>query len=204
MTGVNAMFRAFVLAAALFSLAGCAGQSIGYTRSETATVVVGFEYVGEPVGLLKTCPLGRFLGAFAGNFNLVFDKLDAKNDSGLFDSVYAMNGRCSFSDAPASARYTVMYLAPGRHVLRGVYNAENRPLIRFSNSPVIAVAAGEVLYVGDVKFSGQFERFGRIGGSRFWVDINEEEARAVLRADNVPADKMIVRPMQFNQTPVYQ
>jgi hypothetical protein len=203
MRGVNAMLRAFVLAAAVFLLAGCASQSVGYNKSETATVVVGFEYVGAPVGLLKTCPLGRFLGGYTGNAYLVFDKLDANNDSGLFDRVFASNGRCSFRDSPTSTRYTVMYLAPGRHVLRGVYNANNRAVVRFSNTPVLSVAAGDILYIGDVYFSGLFDADGR-AGARFWVEINEDEARAVLRADNAPADQMVVRPMQFSQTPVYQ
>lgn len=198
------MLRAFVLAAAIFLLAGCAGQSIGYARSELATVVVGFEYAGEPVGALKTCPLGKFLGVGAGNFNLAFEKLDAKNDSGLFDRVFALNGSCSFSSSPATERYTVMRLAQGRHLLSGVFNASNRAVFRFSNSPVITVAAGEVLYIGDVKFSGRFASFGRIDEARFWVDLNEEDARAVLRADGLSADQMVVRPMRFRQTPVYQ
>ena len=197
------MLRAFVLAATAILLAGCASQAIGYNKSETATVVVGFEYVGAPAGLLKTCPLGRFLGAYTGNAYLVFDQLDEKNNSGLFDRVFASNGRCSFRDSPASTRYTVMYLAPGRHVLRGVYNANNRAVVRFSNSPVISVAAGEVLYIGDVYFSGLFDADGR-AGARFWVEINEDEARAVLRTDNARADQMVVRPMQLDQRPVYQ
>ena len=197
------MLRVFVLAAALFPLAGCVGQSVGYTRSETGTVVVGFEYVGEPVGLLKTCPLGRFMGAFTGNANLVFEQLDIKNNIGLFSDVFASNGRCSFSDSPTTARYTVLYLAPGRHALRGVFNANYRTVVSFSNSPVISVAAGEILYIGDVNFSGVYGGGGR-AGARFWVEINEDDARVAVRDADLPADKMVVRPMQLDQRPVYQ
>jgi hypothetical protein len=194
------------LAVALFMLAGCVttgpdGKPIDNTP---ALVIVGFVYTGEQRTALGGCHVGRF-GPFAGNYNLDFFKLDANNRTSLlFGRVFAMDGACEPANSPTAARYNFLELAPGRHLLAGITNASLQQWIRFRNAPIITVAPGEVVYVGDVTFSGTFSRTQISGAEPLFVNT-EAGARAALAARQGPVDRLTTRLMTVPEArPVYQ
>lgn len=210
------MARTFALALVLSLLAGCANQSLtgdapdsttagsGTGGAEKGLVIVGFVYTGEPFGPLKTCPLGRASPLFLARYNLVFSELDANNQTSWFKRALASDGACEFRNSAPAARYSFVSVNPGRHVLGGIVSDGGRTRVAFSNPPVISVAAGEVVYIGDVMFAAEIHFGDSITNARFSVALTANDARAALAARNLPADRMVVRPLEIVSRPTYQ
>lgn len=200
------MIRIPALALAASLLAGCVttgpdGQPVDNTPG---LVIIGFVYTGEHRTPLGGCPLGRNFGVFTGPFNLDILKLDANNRTNFFQRQLVPDGVCQALNPPPAARYNFMTVSPGRHLLGGITNGNFQTVVRFINAPVITVAPGEVVYVGDVTFDGLFER-GSVVSADFKVVNTEADARAALGARGIPPERMVVRPLEITAPrPNYQ
>lgn len=166
-------------------------------------VIIGFVYTGEQRTAMGGCPLGR-LGPFTGPYNLDIFWLDENNRTNFFFRQLVPDGVCRGLNPPPAARYNFMSLAPGRHLLAGITNASFQPVVRFTNAPVVTVAPGEVVYVGDVTFDATFSR-GSITDATFSVVDTQADARAALAARGIAPERMVVRPLEFpTPRPNYQ
>lgn len=203
-SALAAVRRLAVAAAAATFLAGCVttapdGKPIDNTPG---LVIVGFAYTGSQRTPLGSCPVGRW-GPFAGHYNLDFFKLDENNQTAWYRRQMAYDGVCESADAPTPARYNFLELSPGRYQLDGVTNSSLQPLIILRNAPKFTVGPGEVIYIGDVTFDGQFGRTG-ITNARLVMVNTAESARAALAARNGPVDRMVVRQLEIINRPNYQ
>ncbi|MFN8760068.1 MAG: hypothetical protein ACK5XA_14820 [Tagaea sp.] len=198
------MTRFLPLALAASLLSGCVttdpdGKPVDNTPG---LVIIGFVYTGEQRTAFGGCPLGRF-GPFAGHYNLDFFKLDEKNQAVWWRRQMAYDGVCEAGETPSPGRYNVLELSPGRWRLDGLTNASLRPLLIIHNGPVIDLAPGEVVYVGDFTFDSLFVRTS-LQGTTIKIQNTEAAARAALAARGYPAERMVVRPLEIVLRPNYR
>ncbi|MCM0021295.1 MAG: hypothetical protein NBV67_14990 [Tagaea sp.] len=175
--------------AALLMLTGCGYTSMQDSSDPTPTgnmglVIVGFGYLGEGTGLLRIgCPVRSIsIPGQLAPLNIEFLRMDEAGRTSMLDRYFATRGTCKKLDPDNIEGYNFLHLPAGRYVVSGLVNAYTFRAMSLPGAPVIEVAAGESVYIGDVWLNGTVS-FGSIDRhARLAVRDSEDGARAALAA----------------------